>query len=175
MNGRNAALLFGVFILMLMPSVFSRAGFESLFEAQIASRGMLLYFAAFVVLLSIPFMNRYLAIVAVYFVAFALSRGLMRITDEQDTIRTVYSIGAGFELGLKIALPLLAVAALWLGIILLLKRLRFATGISGEEIAERINRERRKGKNLEAIKGELIGEGVSAEDMGKALRGKRGD
>lgn len=175
MRMRNAVLLLGFFLLMLMPCAFSRAGFESLFEAQIASRGMLLYFAAFVVLLAIPFMNRYLAIVAVYFIAFALSRGMMRITDEQDTVRTVYSIGAGFELGLKIALPLLAVAALWLGIILLLKRLRFVSGTSEAEIIERINRERRRGKSLEAIKGELTNEGVSAEEIGKALRGKRGD
>ncbi|MFH1225429.1 MAG: hypothetical protein V1676_06530 [Candidatus Diapherotrites archaeon] len=175
MRARNAALLIGFFLLMLMPSAFSRAGFESLFEAQIASRGMLLYFAAFVVLLAIPFMNRYLAIVAIYFIAFALSRGLMRITDEQDTVRTVYSIGAGFELGLKVALPLLAAAALWLGIILLLKRLKFVSATSGEEIIERINRERRKGKSLDAIKGELIGEGVSAEEIGKALRGKGGN
>ena len=83
------------------------------FEDSLQSRGMMLYYTGWVVLLAMPLLNRYLKIVALYPLSFLLARGFMRITDEQDPVRAVYSMLPGIDVGIKVALPLVTVALVW--------------------------------------------------------------
>src|SRR3989338_6963568 len=125
------------------------------------SRGMVLYFGAWVVLLVIPVLNRYLRVAAFYSLIFLLSRGFSRITDEQDPLRMVSSVESGLSLGLKIALPLLGLALIFKGAERGLRGLGFLSKkATEEEIAEALNASLKQGEDLEAFGERLAALGV---------------
>jgi len=163
MSFRICIVLF--FILMFSNLVFG--GYESLFVNQQLSRGMTFYFIAVVLLLAIPFMNKYFKTLSFFLIVLFLSRGLMRISDEQDPLRVIFSIEPGLKLGLIMAVPLVIISLLAL---LLLKVVGKAGVILPEnEIADYMKKNLKKGKTLEQIRNDLIEEGYSKEEINKAI------
>ena len=82
---------------------------EALIFETVASRGMALFFASIVILIAMQFMGRNMKTFAIIVFAVLSSRGLMRIIDETDIIRIIYSIPGGIEIGIVISVLLLAV------------------------------------------------------------------
>src|SRR3989338_6890415 len=128
-----------VFVLAVAQTVWADF-LLSRFVDNLQSRGMILYYAAWVVLLAIPLLNRYLRVVAVYILLFLLARGFSRITDEQDPIRTLYSVLPGLSMGLKIVAPLVVVALLVKALEWVLHSMNlFSKRVTPEEVTDAFN------------------------------------
>ena len=160
-----------IFVLMFSSQVFG--GYESLFANQQLSRGMTFYFIAVVLLLAIPFMNKYFKTLSFFLIVLFLSRGLMRISDEQDPLRVIYSIESGLKLGLLIAVPLVIISLLAL---LLFKIVgRAGVILPDNELVDQMKKDLKEGKTLEQIRIDLIDEGYQKEEINKAIEYMRRD
>lgn len=174
MSATKKTVLVMMLLLLLasLPFASAMAGFESLYYGKGLSRGMVMYFVALVALLAIPLMNRYLKTLAFYVIVFTLSRGLMRITDEQDPFRALLSAESGLELGLKIAIPLVVISLSLVFAAWVLTRLKATPASSSGEIIDYINRGRRQGKTLEQLRRELGEQGIKDSEINRALAGR---
>lgn len=149
-----------VFLLLVAQTVWADFMLTRFID-NVQSRGMMLYFTAWVVLLSIPLLNRYLRVVAIYTIMFLLARGFSRITDEQDPVRVAFSILPGISLGIKIGMPLLAVALALKAVEWILRSLGlFSKEMTTEEIREAMNKCLTDGKPLAEFQAQLDKAGV---------------
>ncbi len=161
-----------VFVFLLLVAQTVWADFVLLkFADNIQSRGMMLYFASWVILLAIPLLNRHIRVVVVYIFLFLLSRGFARITDEQDPIRALYSVLPGITLGLKLVWPLLAIAAIIKGIEWVLCSLGvFSKALTLEEMQEALNAAVKEGKSAEEFAAKLKKTGANPQAIKEGLR-----
>lgn len=159
-------LVVAVAMILLFAFVAAKpAGYESLWHKMIYSRGMLLYFAGLVVLAVLPFLNKYLKTVGIYFAVFALMRGIYRITDEQDLVRMTWSVPEGLKIGLFVAAPLVLMLAVWKGLEMLLGRAAVISHLSEVEILDYINKARQKGLGEAGLRDMLAKEGMSEAEI----------
>ncbi len=166
-----------VFLLVLVQTAWADF-ILTRFVDSVQSRGMLLYFAAWVLLLTIPLLNRYFRVVALYTLLFLLARGFSRITDEQDPLRTVYSMLPGITLGVKIALPLLALALMFKFFEWILRNLGvFSRTVTEEEKSEAFGQCLKTGKSADELRQRLVHLGVGrkeAEEWAKKYEARLG-
>jgi len=162
------SLLIFLSLLFIFPAALA-LNIDALTEYQVPSRGMALFFTAFIVLLAIPLLNKQLKTLSFYIIIFALARGLMRITDEQDPVRIFYSASTGLKLGLYALIPLVGITAVIILALLVMKKVKAIPSLSVEEIIEFLNEGKRKGKTLEEMRGELNARGVKDAQIEKAL------
>ncbi len=154
-----------VFLLVLVQTAWADF-ILARFVDSVQSRGMLLYFAAWVILLSIPLLNRYFRVVALYTLLFLLARGFSRITDEQDPLRTVYSMLPGVTLGIKIVMPLLGLALTFKFVEWVLRNLGLLSkAVTKEEIAETVNHCLQTSKSVDELRQRLARLGVGRKEV----------
>ena len=90
-----------VVLILLASPILAKVGVSALKEESMKiSRGMSLVFASLILLAVLPWFNKYLASFMMLIVGLGLSRGLLRV-GEQDIVKTFMSMKFGLGFGFR--------------------------------------------------------------------------
>jgi len=106
----HARLALGLSLLGGMTEVWAAAA-EGALDGLGPSRGMMLFWAALVVLATLPFLGKNLRTLAFLGAVPLLARGIMRLVSELDAARVITSAPPGLLIGVQLAVVLLAAEA----------------------------------------------------------------
>ena len=159
-------------------AIAKAAGYESLFQEPLLSRGMMMYFIAFPLLLAMPYLNKTLKTFVIYILLFSLSRGIMRVTDEQDPIKVIASMPQGIVLGVLIVVPFVLAMLAWNFLKSYSGKASLSVELSDLEIKDYLNLAQRKGFDAGQLRNELQKEGIPEKEIArvveKFMKGKAG-
>ncbi len=109
-----AWLVLSISLLGWMTEAWAAAA-EGALDGLGPSRGMMLFWAALVLLATLPFLGKNLRTLAFLGAVPLLARGIMRLVSELDAARVITSAPPGLLIGLQLAALLLAAqAGAWL-------------------------------------------------------------